>query len=251
MNAIILAAGFGTRLKPWTDHNPKALVPVEGKPMLERIIRKLESAGVRDICINVHHFGEKIIDFIKENTFQSNIIISDEREEILDTGGGVLKALKMFRDNSPVLVHNVDILSDLNINDLFSHHERGKNDVTLVVSPRESSRELIFDSENNLKGWHDKNKNIFIPSDINMNEESYAYAFSGIYMINQSIAEDIENVMNSEKFPIMDYFLNRERKTNIKGLVKNDLILLDIGKPASLAQASNILNAMSNSCCRG
>ncbi|MBR5193864.1 MAG: NTP transferase domain-containing protein, partial [Bacteroidaceae bacterium] len=155
MKAMIFAAGLGTRLKPLTDHMPKALVPVAGKPMLEHVILKLIASGFDEIVINVHHFAEQIIEFLKEkNTFGIKIWISDETEELLDTGGGIKKASSLL--NEPFLVHNADILSNVDLKALYDFHIASENDATLLVSPRKTVRYLLFDQTTRLCGWINK-----------------------------------------------------------------------------------------------
>ena len=155
---MIFAAGLGTRLKPLTDRIPKALVPVNGIPMLQHVILKLKQAGFTEIVINIHHFGEQIIDFLQAHqNFGITIHISDEREELLDTGGGIKKAIPFFSGNEPFLVHNVDILSDTDLKALYDYHQQSTNDATLLVSQRETSRYLLFDKDNaRLCGWINK-----------------------------------------------------------------------------------------------
>ena len=151
MKAMIFAAGLGTRLKPLTDHLPKALVPVAGKPMLEHVILKLKAAGFTEIVINIHHFGEQIIGFLQANQhFGLTIHISDEREQLLDTGGGIQKASTFFQGNEPFLVHNVDILSDTDLKTLYDYHVQSGNDATLLASQRKTSRYLLFDDTDRL-----------------------------------------------------------------------------------------------------
>ena len=143
---MIFAAGLGTRLKPLTDHTPKALVKVNGRPMLEHIILKLKASGFTEIVVNIHHFGEQIIDFLQANgNFGLNIHISDERDQLLDTGGGIKKASAFFQGNEPFLVHNVDILSNTDLRNLYLHHLKEGSDATLLVSQRATSRYLLFD----------------------------------------------------------------------------------------------------------
>ena len=148
MKAMIFAAGLGSRLKPLTDTMPKALVPVAGCPMLEHVILKLKASGFTEIVINIHHFGEQIIDFLKTNNdFGLTIHISDERDRLLDTGGGIRKA-RLFFENSgePFLVHNVDILSDMNLKELYDSHMQSGSVATLLASRRTTSRYLLFDT---------------------------------------------------------------------------------------------------------
>lgn len=154
MKAMIFAAGLGTRLKPITDTIPKALVPIGGKTLLEHTITKLAEEGFDEQIINVHHHAEKIIEFLKEkNNFGIRIEISDECEMLLDTGGGIRKAAHFFEDGAPFLVHNVDILSNAKLKDLYDAHLQDGNDVTLLVKERETSRYLYFGEDNLLKGW--------------------------------------------------------------------------------------------------
>lgn len=153
MKAMIFAAGLGTRLKPLTDHMPKALVPVAGRPMLEHVILKLKKAGFTELVINIHHFGEQIIDFLKANqNFGLTIHISDERDKLLDTGGGIKKAATFFTGTEPFLVHNVDILSNADLKEVYDFHRKSQNQATLLVSPRKTSRYLLFDTDNRLPG---------------------------------------------------------------------------------------------------
>ena len=155
MKAMIFAAGLGTRLKPLTDHMPKALVPVAGKPMLEHVIEKLKATGFDEIVINVHHFAQQIIDFLKaNNNFGIKIWISDETEELLDTGGGIKKTAHFF--DEPFLVHNADILSNVDLKALYDYHLTSGNDATLLVSSRKTVRYLLFDDANRLCGWINK-----------------------------------------------------------------------------------------------
>ncbi len=143
---MIFAAGLGSRLKPLTDTMPKALVPVAGRPMLEHVILKLKASGFTEIVINIHHFGEQIIDFLKANdNFGLTIHISDEREQLLDTGGGVRKACTFFEhSDEPFLVHNVDILSDVDLKELYDYHLQNGSVATLLVSRRKTSRYLLL-----------------------------------------------------------------------------------------------------------
>ena len=151
MKAMIFAAGLGSRLKPLTDTMPKALVPIAGRPMLEHVILKLKASGFTEIVINIHHFGEQILDFLKENdNFGLTIHISDERDQLLDTGGGVKKARTFFENsNEPFLVHNVDILSDIDLKELYDYHLQNGGVATLLASQRKTSRYLLFDTRRN------------------------------------------------------------------------------------------------------
>lgn len=250
MKALILSAGLGTRLKPWTLTHPKALVPVAGIPMLERVIRKLEREGVTEIVVNIHHFGDQIIDFLKSKDFDANIQISDETDTLLDTGGGIVKAssLLMKKDNTPFIVHNVDILSNVDLKKVMDYHHKKGNDITLVVSRRESTRKLIFTAERILLGWHNLKEDIYKPSGIITKENAdtaVEMAFSGIYIINDRAIKKLKEYseeMGVKVFPIMDFFLSNPSEIKIGGYWEEgkNIDLIDIGKPATLWQAQQL-----------
>lgn len=237
MKGFILAAGMGTRLKPWTDSHPKALVPVGGIPMLKRVVEKMKDSGIEDISLNVYHFAEQIIDFVNAQGW--NINISDERPELLETGGALLKASEFIERDQPVLVHNADILSNADFDAILKFHEDNGCDATLLVSDRDSSRKLIFNKLNNLVGWHSLKGNEYRPRDFEMKPDFNELAFSGIYIISP----DLLGLMREEgfygKFSIIDFFLKVMSKCNIKGFYQKNLDLIDIGKPESLTWAEN------------
>ena len=240
MKAMIFAAGLGTRLKPLTDHMPKALVPVAGKPMLEHVIGKLKASGFNEIVINVHHFANQIIDFMKEkNNFGIQIWISDETEELLDTGGGIKKAAHFF--DEPFLVHNADILSNVDLRALYEHHLTSGNDATLLVSPRKTVRYLLFDKGNRLCGWVNKDTLQTKPEGfVYQPEVQKEYAFGGIHIISPTLF----NYMGDEwtgKFSIMDFYLKTCGIAKFGGYAKEDLQLIDIGKPDTLAKAEDFI----------
>ena len=239
---MIFAAGLGTRLKPLTDHMPKALVPVSGKPMLEHVIEKLKAAGFDEIVINVHHFANQIIDFLKEkNNFGITIHISDETDFLLDTGGGIKKAAPYF--DEPFLIHNVDILSNTDLKALYNYHLQSGNDATLLVSPRQTTRYLLFNSDRRLCGWINKDTLQTKPEGFiyqpNVQKE---YAFSGIHIISPGLFKYMDEKWNG-KFSIMDFYLQLCQEALIGGYVKEDLQLIDIGKPETLAKAEEYINA--------
>ena len=243
MKAMILAAGLGTRLKPLTDNIPKALVEVEGKPMLERVILKLKDQGFSYIIVNTHHFADKVRDFLSQKDYGIEIAISDESGELLDTGGGIAKAYSLIfkYDNEPVLVHNVDILSNADLRNLYCH---SKDFSRLLVSERESSRKLLFNAEKDLIGWHNLNTGHFKPVEIEKIFDKADYeelSFSGIYVLTRDSIEEMIRLLGKERYSIMDYFLHPERSLNIKGFKAERINLLDIGKPESLRMASTFL----------
>lgn len=237
---MIFAAGLGTRLKPLTDHMPKALVPVAGKPMLEHVIEKLKATGFDEIVINVHHFAQQIIDFLKaNNNFGIKIWISDETEELLDTGGGIKKAAHFF--DEPFLVHNADILSNVDLKALYDYHLTSGNDATLLVSSRKTVRYLLFDDANRLCGWINKETLQTKPEGfVYQPEKQKEYAFGGIHIISPSLFNFMGNNWEG-KFPIMDFYLQTCKKARLGAYPKEDLQLIDIGKLDTLAKAEEFI----------
>lgn len=245
MKAMIFAAGLGTRLKPLTDHMPKALVPVAGRPMLEHVILKLKAAGFNELVINIHHFGEQILDFLRANqNFGLTIHISDERDCLLDTGGGIRKAEPFFRGNEPFLVHNVDILSDTDLKALYEYHRQSGNDATLLASRRKTIRYLLFDDEKRLCGWINKDTLQTKPEGFAYNPEHHReYAFSGIHVISPSLFHYMDERWTG-KFSIMDFYLQTCHEARIGGRLTDTLRLIDIGKPETLTQAEEFLDSL-------
>ncbi len=245
MRAFIPAAGLGTRLRPFTLTNPKALVPVGGVPMLERVILRLKSQGFDDFVINLHHFGDKIEEFVKaKDSFGVRIRFSDERSGLLDTGGGILRAAHFFNESSePFLIHNVDILSDADACSLMERHIASGVASTLLVSDRDSSRKLMFDEQMNLRGWHNLKEDIFKPASVSDNHEDLKeYGFSGIHIMSpDQIFEEMERQGRTGKFSIIDFYLEAIGKIPVIGFEHRDLHLIDIGKPETLKLASSLL----------
>ena len=237
---MIFAAGLGTRLKPLTDHMPKALVPVAGKPMLEHVIGKLKSVGFDEIVINVHHFAHQIIDFLKaKDNFGIQIWISDESEELLDTGGGIKKAAPYF--DEPFLVHNADILSNIDLKAMYNYHLTSSNDATLLVNPRKTVRYLLFDEGNRLQGWVNKDTMQTKPEGFVYHPEvQKEYAFGGIHVISPTLFKYMGDGWTG-KFSIMDFYLKTCHEAQLGGYVKEDLQLIDIGKPDTLAKAEDFI----------
>lgn len=234
--AMIFAAGMGTRLKPLTDVIPKAMVPVGDRPLLQIVIERLADAGVTHFVVNVHHHAGQIRNFIsiyqKANPHLS-FRISDETGRLLETGGGVRKAAGLFCPDLPVLIHNCDILSNL---DIASVYNAPQYDATLVVSERKTQRYLLFDDEMRLVGWTNvATGEVRSPyRDIDP-KRCLMYAFSGIHVLSQSLI----NAMQScpERFPIIDFYLDHCDKFDIRGKAVSNLQLLDVGKLDTLAQA--------------
>lgn len=247
MKAMIFAAGLGSRLKPLTDTMPKALVPVAGRPMLEHVILKLKASGFTELVINIHHFGEQIIDFLEANNFFGlTIHISDERNLLLDTGGGIKKARPFFdTTDEPFLVHNVDILSDIDLKALYDYHLKNGGEATLLASQRKTSRYLLFDAENKLCGWTNKDTGQVKPEGFLYDKSLYReYAFSGIHVLSPSIFRLLDAPRWEGKFSIMDFYIDTCRQATLSGYLTDHLHLIDIGKPETLAKAEEFCAKM-------
>lgn len=241
MKAMIFAAGLGTRLRPLTNHKPKALVEIKGTPLLELVIRRLIHFGFDDIIINVHHFADQIIAFVKlKNKFGVKIQISDERHQLLETGGGLKYAQSFFQDSQAFLVCNADIISDLDLKLMYDQHLVNDALATLAVRHRSTSRYLIFDKETQvLQGWlNTKN------GDMKMRRHGadalQLLAFSGIHIISPSI---FDFMPNEEKFSIIDVYLKAAKTEKIIAYRHDDSFWLDVGKPESLALAENYMES--------
>jgi NDP-sugar pyrophosphorylase family protein len=235
MKAMIFAAGLGTRLGTLTESKPKALVEVNGKPMLEHVIEYLTSFGIRDIIVNVHHFGPLIIDFIaqKEN-FGINIEISDERDELLDTGGGLLKASHFYADGNPFVAHNVDVLSKTDLNKVFKLHDQMDVLATLVVKKRITARYLLCDEEGTISGWRNtKTGEEIIAKSSVVNTE---VAFSGLQIIDPKIFE--YNKLTG-KFSLTKMYLELAKNHAIATYLDKGL-WFDLGKPENIAEAESV-----------
>lgn len=254
MQAMIFAAGLGTRLKPLTDRIPKALVRVGGEPLLKRVIFRLKDAGFTRIVVNVHHFSSQIIDYLRDNdNFGMDIRISDETDKLLETGGGIRKAWPLFDAHEPVLIHNVDILSNVDLGkfyqietkDLTEESQEASPEVKplaarLLVSERKTKRYLLFDDSMRLVGWTNiETGEVKSPYPHLDSAKCKMYAFSGIHMVAPSIFPLMEE--EPDKFPIMDFYLKHCDKVRIEGYVKNDLRLMDVGKQETLKEAEAFL----------
>lgn len=208
--------------------------------MLKRVIEKLACQGFDEVTVNVHHFANQIIDFIEENKLPvSKINVSDETEMLLDTGGGLLNAEKFLAiDNRPFLVHNVDILSNVDLKLLYDAHLSSDNNVTLLVSDRVSERKLVFDPDMRLKGWVNLKSGETRPSALEINDGDSVLSFSGIYVMSPDVFGIMKKKGMPSKFPIMDFFLAGFIETKIGGLRINEIDIIDIGKPDTLYRAN-------------
>ncbi len=244
MNAIIFAAGLGTRLKPLTDTMPKAMVSIHGKPLVQILIEKLKSIGVNEIVINVHHFAQQIIDFVEANDyFGIDIKFSDETDMLLETGGGLKKAARLFSNDDPILVHNVDILSNADLLSLYNE----ATSTTLLVSQRNTQRYLLFDDTDRLVGWTNiatrevKSPYHHIKTFENLSHLK-KFAFSGIQVFHPSLLPLMDTWQG--KFSIIDFYLSICDKVEIKCHFVPTLQLLDVGKLDTIAQAEVFLNPL-------
>ena len=241
MKAMIFAAGLGTRLRPLTNDRPKALVEVGGTAMLERVINRLKSHGINEIVINIHHFGEKIIDFVKQNNnFGITIHISDERDLLLDTGGGILKAQQWLDGNEPIIIHNADILTDLDLREMRQQHIESGADATILVANRNTARYFLFDNDNNLKGWTNISTGEIKPKTLTEISQLTQLAFGGVHIISPSIFNTLEHYSSEPKFSITPFYIDNCNSLKIKGYQpKESYQWFDIGKPETLTLAEN------------
>ena len=253
MQAMIFAAGLGTRLKPLTDTMPKALVRVGGEPLIKRVIENLARAGVDRIVVNVHHFAGQIIDYLKENNnFGLDIRISDETSVLLETGGGIKKAAPLFAPDAPILIHNVDILSNVDLKKFYiaasvREERRVKSeegvDAVLLVSWRKTKRYLLFDDDMRLVGWTNiETGEVRSPYPELNPKECRMYAFAGIHAISPRLLKMMDSF--PDRFGIIDFYLKACATHNIIGYSKDDLKLMDIGKLDTLVQAEEFLASM-------
>ena len=237
---MILAAGLGTRLKPFTDKHPKALALVNGKSLLQRNIEYLQKIGITEVLINVHHFGDQIIDAIHANKgWGSRVTISDETDAVLETGGGLKKAAWYFENETSFVLINADILTNLDLDALIAQHTSSEALATLAVSIRNSSRYFLFDEAGKLCGWKNQNTGEYKPGHLNDNntEHLQAKAFSGIQVIDTKL---LPLMHQTGKFSMVDVYLNLSATQNILAYDHTGATLLDVGKPESLELAATL-----------
>ncbi len=232
--AMILAAGLGSRLKPWTDRHPKALAVVHGKSLLQRNIEYLQRYSIKDVVVNVHHFADQIIEAIEiNNGWGSNVTISDESKEVLETGGGLLKASSLLQTTNPIVLMNVDILTELNLEAMIGYHQEKKPLATLATTSRETSRYFLFDEGNNLCGWRNvKTGEERIGQPLKGNE--IQKAFSGIHIIESRL---FSLIRQQGKFSMVDVYLDLMREHTIKSFDHSESRFIDVGKPESIEKA--------------
>jgi NDP-sugar pyrophosphorylase family protein len=240
LKALILAAGLGTRLLPLTTTMPKALVPVNGIPLLEIAIRKLARAGFTDIIVNVHHHAGMVIEYLKNQPFPGvNIAISDETGKLLDTGGAILHARWFLDGKEPFLVHNVDVISDVDLKSLVEEHKTKGGMATLSVGERQTSRYFLFDQSLKLVGWKDVSKDVTRWADKPV-ELAKPLAFSGIHIISPGLF----NLFDEKgKFSVIDTYLRLAKNHSIYGRLHQGKAWFDLGKPDQLETVSEFLAA--------
>lgn len=231
MKALLLAAGLGTRLRPLTDDRPKALVEAGGKTLLERNILYLKSQGITEIVINVHHFGEQIIDFVHHHDFGIPLHISNERELLLDTGGGIRKAASFFREDGAFLVYNVDVICDMDLQQMLQTHRQQGNLVTMAVRHRQTERALILDAEHRLKRRSGGETEILA-------EGEQRAAFSGIHILSTRI---LPLLPDEDRFPILPVYLKLAPTHPIRGYFHDSSFWIDMGKPEAIRAFKNHL----------
>jgi len=230
---MIFAAGLGTRFKPWTDKHPKALAPVHGKSLLQRNVEYLQQYGIEEVVVNVHHFADQIVEAIQKNKgWGSNIIISDETDAVLETGGGLLKAKNLLQGDGPFVTINVDILTDLNLQNLLQYHQQHKPLISFAVTGRKTSRYFLFDEKSRLCGWRNTKTG----------EERISISKPGLVEKAYSCVVVFEPrvfslIKQQGKFSLVDTYLDLARDNLILGYDWSGDKLVDVGKPESLAIA--------------
>lgn len=232
---MLFAAGLGTRLKPFTDHHPKALAVVNGKPLLGHNLDYLKNYGIERVVINIHHFSSQIVNYLKHTHFDLDILISDETDEVLETGGGLVKA-KDLLGSEPFLVMNVDILTHLDLSKFMAYYFEKEPLALLAVSDRKSSRKLYFDEKNQLKGWKNLASGEIIGS---VNSDEKLVAFSGVHIIHPDIFDFLPK---SGKFSIMTSYLELMTNHSILSYNHTGDFLIDVGKPEAILEAEKHYN---------
>ena len=242
MNALILAAGLGTRLGEYTSDRPKALVEVNGRTMLEHQLRHLAAAGFDRFVINIHHFAGKVQEYLRQNgNFGLDITLSDESSLLLDTGGGIRQAMHLLQDDAPLLVHNVDIFSNTDLRSLYQTHIKSGADATLLTARRNTSRYLYFNNMGALCGWsNEKTGDVRSPlSDFDKTEYT-PYAFQGIHVISKSVLPLLDAIPE-QRFGITDFYVNNACRLNLQMVESDPSQWVDAGKSEALDKASQIV----------
>ncbi len=239
MKAMIFAAGLGTRFKPWTEHHPKALAIVNGKSLLQRNVEYLQQYGITDVVVNVHHFPDQIIEAVEKNKgWGSNIVISDERNEVLETGGGLLKAKHLLEGDEPFVTINVDILTDLNLDDLLAFHQQHKPLISFAVTNRKTARNFLFDDESKLCGWRNvttgEEKGPVLTYTAEQKKQLIEKAYSCVVVFEQRF---FSLVKQSGKFSLTEPYLDLAAEHTILGYDHSGDKLVDVGRVESVEVA--------------
>ncbi len=243
INAMIFAAGFGSRLKPLTDHRPKALVEVAGMPLLEIALRKMERLGIPKVVVNVHHHADQMFDFLNHfKSSQMEVLISHEQDQILDTGGGLLKARHLFDAQASILLYNVDILTNANLNKFIESHLNANHSVSLMVKHRKASRFLLFDDQMHLAGWRQADGSG--ETRLSNKQTLKPFGFQGIHIIKPSL---FDHMTEQGSFPIVPFYLRVAGELPIVGYESADSDWFDIGTPKKLAVAEAYLKSHTQS----
>lgn len=244
MNALILAAGLGTRLGELTSDRPKALVEVCGRTMLEHQLWHLSAAGFDRFVINIHHFAPKVKAFLEEHdNFGLDIRLSDESDLLLDTGGGIRKAMRLFDGGQPVLVHNVDIFSSVDLKALYNGHIESRADSTLLVAQRSTSRYLYFDASGMLCGWsNEKTGQVRSPYPGFDKSQFTPCAFQGIHVLSQTLLPLLDAIPEP-RFSITDFYVDNAARLRLRSVLSDPDNWVDAGKPETLERASQIIRA--------
>ena len=239
MKAMIFAAGLGTRFKPWTDHHPKALALVNGKSLLQRNIEYLQQYGITDVVVNVHHFADQIIEAVEKNKgWGSNVVISDERDEVLETGGGLMKARHLLKGDAPFVTINVDILTNLNLDDLLAYHQQHKPLISFAVTNRKTARNFLFDAAGKLCGWRNvttgEEKGPVLSYNEDEKKKLIEKAYSCVVVFEPHV---FSLIRQSGKFSLTETYLDLAADHTILGYDHSGDTLVDVGKPESVALA--------------
>ncbi len=238
---MLFAAGLGTRLKPLTNNKPKALIEVNGMTMLQMALKKMENSGIRKVVVNIHHFSDLMIEEI--NRFRSDcmeVVVSDESDQLLDTGGGLLKARPLFDANSPVLLYNVDIVTTARLKDFIAFHHTHTGIASLMVKERPTSRHLLFNDRMELSGWENTSSGERIIT--KETSHFHSYGFQGIHILEPRI---FDLMTESGKFPIMELYLRLARDHTFMGYESRNDLWFDIGTPKKLETTRNAVEQMS------
>lgn len=236
MKAMIFSAGLGTRFKPWTDSHPKALAVVNGKSLLQRNIEYLQQYGIYEVVVNVYHFADQVIHAVQENNgWGSNVMISDETDEVLETGGGLLKAKDLLQNEQPFITLNADFLTNLNLHNLIAFHQQKKALISFGITNRKSSRNFLFDEDSRLCGWMNSatgEKRISIDKP-NLTPKAYSCV-----VVFEPIIFDL--IPQRGKFSLVDTYLSLAADYPIYGYDHSGDKLADVGKPESVAIAESL-----------